>query len=111
MVHLKEKKLKYKRIARKLRETLGKREQEVTDLIVDNNEMKGQMDRVKREAREEVERGRLGLVRGRGPGIGGGAVCRLPRKVPPPSQAHLGGRGHCGRPLRAGLPRFRETHG
>ncbi len=40
LVHLKEKKLKYKRISRKLKESLAKREQEVTDLIVDNNELK-----------------------------------------------------------------------
>ena len=53
---MKDKKLKYKRIARKTRETLAKREQELTDLIVDNNEIKAILERVKRESRDEIDR-------------------------------------------------------
>jgi hypothetical protein len=64
MIHLKEKKLKYKRIARKLKETLAKREQEATDLIVDNTELKSTLDRTKRESRQEIEklRGEVGRL-------------------------------------------------
>lgn len=55
-MHMKEKKLKYKRLARKYKEALGRREQELTDMIVDNKEIKDSAERLRREKREETEK-------------------------------------------------------
>jgi hypothetical protein len=40
---MKEKKLKYKKLARKFKEQLARREQELTDLIMDNQNLKQQV--------------------------------------------------------------------
>ena len=47
-----------------MKDTLAKREQEATDLIVDNTELKSTLERNKRESRQEIEKLR-------------GEVCRL----------------------------------
>ncbi len=66
LIHLKEKKLKYKRLARKAKESLAKREQELTDLIIDSTELKNLTEKMKRENREETERmrGEIGRLMG-----------------------------------------------
>jgi hypothetical protein len=56
VVHLKEKKLKYKRLARKFKETVARREQELTDMIVDNKELKDALEKVKKDKREETDK-------------------------------------------------------
>lgn len=51
-----EKKSKYKKIAQKYKSQLSQREQELTDLIVENNERRHAQDRMSREHKQELER-------------------------------------------------------
>ncbi len=55
--------MKYKRLARKYKEALARREQELTDMIVDNKELKDEKEKIKREKREESEKLRAEITR------------------------------------------------
>jgi len=60
---MKEKKLKYKKLARKFKEQLARREQELTDLIMDNQNLKQQVATQKQNSTCDNERLRSDISR------------------------------------------------
>ena len=60
---MKEKKLKYKKLARKFKEQLARREQELTDLIMDNQNLKQQVATQKQNSSSDNERLRSDISR------------------------------------------------
>jgi hypothetical protein len=60
---MKEKKLKYKKLARKFKEQLARREQELTDLIMDNQNLKQQVATHKQNSSSDNERLRSDISR------------------------------------------------
>ena len=50
-----DKKSKYKNLARRYKDTLAKREQELTEFIVESNELKTRLDKLTRFSRDEAE--------------------------------------------------------
>ena len=51
-----DKKAKYKKLAKKYKDDLASREQELTDLIVENNERRHQFERLAKESKGDGER-------------------------------------------------------
>jgi hypothetical protein len=60
---MKEKKLKYKKLSRKFKEQLARREQELTDLIMDNQNLKQQVATHKQNSSSDNERLRSDISR------------------------------------------------
>ena len=60
---MKEKKLKYKKLARKFKDQLARREQELTDLIMDNQNLKQQVATHKQNSSSDNERLRNDISR------------------------------------------------
>ncbi len=60
---MKEKKLKYKKLARKFKEQLGRREQEMTDLIMDNQNLKQQIATLKHSSSSDNDKLRNDISR------------------------------------------------
>lgn len=60
---MKEKKLKYKKLARKFKDQLARREQELTDLIMDNQNLKQQVTTQKQSSSSDHERLRSDISR------------------------------------------------